>query len=185
MLKAISDALYRLSTGWVTLAGLTVFLLFTALVLPAQSRQTGGATGDVSSPDTSFFYSPDDLYSMAEAYGPEGRAAYVRARLTFDVVWPLVYFWFLGTALSFVFGRATSPDSPWRYANLAPLFGLIFDYLENVATSVVMARYPHPSPLFATMAPLFTATKWVFVGGSFALLVIGLILWVVRRLKER
>jgi hypothetical protein len=184
MLRKLSDAVYRISTGPVTLAGLVVFLLFTALVLPAQSREAEAVSGGAPSPDTSLFYSPADLYGMAEAYGEAGRAAYVRARMTFDVVWPLVYLFFLATSISYVWARAVPPGSPWRLANLAPLFGVLFDLLENIATSVVMLRYPAPCPLFATLAPFFTLTKWLFVGGSLVLLVIGLALWIVNRVRR-
>ena len=74
----------------VALLALVVFLLFTALVLPAQSAQAEAQFAGVGSPDTSFWYTPDDLYRMAEAYGAQGRPAYNRARFTFDIAWPLV-----------------------------------------------------------------------------------------------
>lgn len=60
MLKRVSEGLHRLSTGWVTLGALGMFLLFAVLVLPSQSATAPG----VGSPDTSFFYTPDDLYRM-------------------------------------------------------------------------------------------------------------------------
>ena len=173
MLKQISDRLYRISTGWVTLAALIVFVLFTALVLPGQSAQEGSEADDVGSPDLSLWYAPADLYRMAEAYGPEGRQAYIRARFTFDVAWPLVYGAFLVTAISWLYARAFAPGSSWRWANLAPLLGVLFDFAENLATSLVMARYPARTPGIDVVAPVFTLVKWVLVGGSFVLLVVG------------
>lgn len=50
---------------------------------------------------------------------------------------------------------------------------MAFDYLENASTSLVMFGYPHPTPVVAAVAPGFTLIKWTLVGGSFALLVIG------------
>jgi hypothetical protein len=88
------------SAGWVALAGLIIFLLFSALALPRQATSAGKETGGSDSPDTSFFYSPSDLYGMAEAYGQRGREACVRARLTFDLIWPLVYSLFLATSIN-------------------------------------------------------------------------------------
>jgi membrane protein implicated in regulation of membrane protease activity len=65
------------------------------------------------------------------------------------------------------------------------VLGALLDYLENVATSLVMARYPLRTPVIDALAPVFTLVKWVFVGGSFALLLIGagaaLWRWVRRR----
>jgi hypothetical protein len=110
---------------------------------------------------------------MAEAYGTQGRAAYVRARFTFDLIWPLVYGAFLTTALSWVYARAVESDSSWRLANLAPLVGVLLDYLENLSTSLVMLRYPGRTPVIDTLAPVLTLVKWLFVGGSFVLLLFG------------
>jgi hypothetical protein len=166
----LSNWLYRASSGWLTLAALVIFLLFTALALPAQSARS---ETDAGSPDTSLFYSPADLYAMAEAYGPDGRQDYITARFTFDLVWPLVYLFFLATAISWLFARSVSAENIWRRANLAPLLGALFDYLENVSTALVMGRYPAHTPVVDLLAPAFTFVKWVFVGGSFVLLLAG------------
>jgi hypothetical protein len=183
LLQRISAWLRRVSTGWVALSALVVFLLFTALVLPGQSAIAEQVAGDAGSPDTSFTYSADELYRMAEAYGAEGRSAYIRARFTFDLVWPLVYAGFLVTVISWVYGRALQPDSWWQLANLVPLAGALFDYLENVSTSLVMGRYPDQLTVVATLASVFTSLKWIFLGGSFALLLAGLVIAAWRRFK--
>lgn len=185
MAKRASDWLYRTSTTRVSLAALIVFVLFSALVLPAQSAQAHRDSSGAGSPDTSFAYSPARLYEMAEAYGQAGRQAYVRARFTFDLVFPLVYTFFLASAASWLLGHAFPLNSVWRLANLAPLLGCTFDYLENVSTSLVMLRYPVRTPLVDLLAPAFTLAKWVFVGGSFALLALGACVMAYRRLQKR
>jgi hypothetical protein len=181
----ISTWLHHVSTGWVALVALILFALFIALVLPAQAEQAAAESGDAGSPDSSLFYTPADLYAMAEAYGEEGRAAYVRARFTFDLIWPLVYTLFLTTSLSWLYERAFPPSSPWQYANLAPVLGALLDYLENGAASLVMLRYPARTPVVDLLAPLFTLLKWTFVGGSFVLLALGLVVALWRWFKER
>lgn len=179
-----SQWLYKISTGWVALAGLVIFLLFTALVLPGQSAQAEAVSGEAGSPDMSFFYSPQSLYEMAEAYGEQGRSAYIRARFTFDLIWPLVYTLFLSTAISWVYARAFAPESRWRWANLAPLLGMVFDYLENISTSLVMYRYPASTDLIAGLAPIFTSIKWIFVNGSFVLLSLGVVIAIWRWVRK-
>jgi hypothetical protein len=189
MARRLSNWLIRVSRGWVALAALILFLLFTATVLPQQATKAEQETGSSESPDTSFFYSPSDLYQIADSYGEQGREAYVRARFTFDLVWPLVYALFLATALSWVFGRALAADSRWQLANLAPLLGALFDYLENLSTSLVMLRYPAQTPVVDLLASLFTALKWSFLGASFALLFGGIVVgawrWIARRVASR
>ena len=183
MIKRASDALHRISTGWVTLLCLAVFLLFMALVLPSQSASSTDTEG-VGSPDTSFFYTPDDLYRMADAYGEEGRAAYVRARATFDVIWPVVYTAFLATGISWFARRAFAPGTLWQRANLVPVLGMLLDYLEGVAASIVMLRFPARTAVIDVLAPLFTMAKWLFVGGSFVLLVLVTVVALARISKR-
>jgi len=172
MLKNISNKLQKASKGWLALMALVGFLLFTALVLPQQSERADLETGDAGSPDTTFFYSSDDLYSFAEAYGEEGRAAYVRARGSFDVVWPLVYTIFLVTGISWLSTQVFSSHSRWHLLNLVPVLAMLFDFLENGCTSMVMLRYPQLSPLAAGLAPPVSMIKWALVMGSFVLLLV-------------
>ncbi len=185
MWKWLSSGLYWVSTGWVALVALVIFLLFSALVLPVQSSQAKATSGEAGSPDMSFFYSAGDLYRMAEAYGSQGRAAYVRARFTFDVTWPVVYTLFLSTAISWVYARAFPPASRWRLANLSPVLGALFDYLENLSTSLVMLRYPAQTAVVDRLAPVFTLIKWMFVSGSFVLLLVGIVLGLWRWRQQR
>jgi hypothetical protein len=179
MLGRISGWLYQVTNGWIALVALVVFVLFSVLVLPRQSTQTTGEAADAGSPDLALWYSPGALYNMAEAYGEQGRKAYVQARFTFDLVWPLVYGAFLTTAISWLYARAFAPHSRWRLANLAPPIGVVLDYLENLSTSIVMLRYPSRTPVLDLLAPAFTAVKWLFVGASFVLLLVGIVaaLW--------
>lgn len=177
-MKKLSSWIQRISTGKLTLICLLGFILFTILVLPDQAAKAEIYSSGIGSPDTSLFYTADQLYEFASAYGAEGRAAYIRARFTFDVVWPLVYLAFLSTSISWVF-----KPTHWQQLNLLPLFGVLFDFLENISAALVMARYPQPTPLIPHLAGLFTFIKWVFVGGSFLALVAGLILFAWRRIK--
>jgi len=173
MLK-ISNWLKRVSTGWVTLLGLVIFIAFMVLVLPGQATNTAS---DEKTPDLSFMYSVTELYEMAESYGEQGRVDYVKARFTFDLVWPIVYTFFLVTAISWLFGKTTSAASIWQRANLFPILAMALDYLENISTSIVMVRFPVQTPIIDMLATVFTPLKWIFVGASFVLLLIGLVLF--------
>ena len=95
----------------------------------------------------------------------------------------MVYALFLTTAVSWIYGRAFPPGSPWRLANLLPLLAALFDYLENVATSIVMLRYPQPTALIDVLAPVFTVVKWSLLGLSFVLLFGGLVVALWQRLR--
>jgi len=185
MLIKLSANFRRLSSGWVTLLGLLIFVVFSITVLPSQSAQADRSTGQTGIPDLSFYYSVEQLYEMAEGYGAEGRSAYIRARFTFDLIWPLVYGFFLVTSMSWLSGKVLQEGSRWEMANLLPLAGVLFDYLENISTSLVMLRYPQDTWLAANLAGFFTALKWVSIGASFVFLVIFLVRAIWKRLKKR
>lgn len=185
MLKRVSNFLYSVSGGWAALGGLAVFVMFMVFVLPDQAQKAERYSADAGSPDTSFFYTSADLYRMAEAYGAEGRAAYIRARFTFDLVFPLAYLVFLVTTISWSLKRGLAEGSRWRLLNLFPLAGVVFDYLENISAALVMGRYPDPTPFVDILTPVFTATKWIFVNGSFVILVIGLLSAAWRWMRRR
>lgn len=172
-LERLSSWLYRITSGYITIAVTLLFILFMALVLPHMAGRLTALTGVTVSPDTSFLYTAEALYAMAEAYGAEGRAYYIYSRFTFDVVWPVVYLLFFTFIITFFFRHLPS-SSPWRAANLLPLAGALFDVLENSAASLVMFRYPLPTPVIAQLAPVFTFFKWTLIGLCFIALLIGL-----------
>lgn len=161
--------------GWMALAAVALFTLFTAMVLPSQAEAGAFYTVRYPAPDTSLWYSPGDLYAAAEAWGQDGRAAYVRARVTFDVIWPMVYGTLLLTTLAWVWARGTVSGSRWRVVALLPVVAVALDYAENICTATVMARYPARTPVLAELAPIFTAGKWLTLSAGFLLLGIGVV----------
>ena len=169
-----SDWISKKSTSLVTVSMLMLFLVFTATILPIQSEQAKTQSGDTS-PDMSFFLTVKELYKIAESYGENGRIAYVRARFTFDLVWPIVYTVFLASGISWLYSRSFVKNPIVQRANLVPVIGMVLDYFENITASTVMLRYPERTPIVDTATVIVTPLKWVFVGGSFLVLFLGLI----------
>jgi hypothetical protein len=153
--------------------------------MPEQANKMKLAVGDSPSPDLSLWYSSAELYQMAEAYGETGRATYVKTRYSFDLLWPLVYTAFLLTSLSWLFSGLFKKEEVYQRVNLLPLAALILDYLENLATSVVMLRYPSKTVFIDQIAPLFTLLKWLTLSASFLALAFGLILFLWRKFKPQ
>lgn len=182
MWKRLSNWFYKFSTGWVTAAAVLVFILFSVLVLPGQSSSEDRGE-ELGSPDLSMYYPAEELYRMAEGYGEDGRAAYIQARFTFDLVWPMVYTFFLVATLSWIYQRVLLPGNPWRVINLLPVWGMLADYLENISTSIVMWRYPQVTPVIDWMAGFITAAKWLLISASFLALILGMVLIVWRFIR--
>ena len=184
-MKKLSAWLYRISKGWVALFAVAIFFLFMFTVLPDQAAKAEAYAQGAGSPDTSFFYRPEALFEIAEAYGQEGREAYVRARFTFDLAFPLVYGGFLAFTISWFLGKSLAEDSRWRLFNLTPVLGVIFDLLENIAASLVIGLYPQRLAAVAWLASVFTLVKWIFVYGSFVVLLAAIVVWLVKMVKRQ
>jgi len=184
-LKKLSTFFYSVSTGWVALLGVIVFMVFSVLVLPVESARAEAFSQGMGGPDTSFFYNGKTLLQMAEVYGDAGRAAFLQARWGFDLAFPLIFTFFFLTSASFVYRKAFARSGQLPLVNLIPLLGFVFDLAENTATSVVMAAYPRSGTWGQFLAPVFTPLKWIFVSGSMVLLGIGLLLWLKNSINLR
>lgn len=180
MLKMISEKAYQWSNWKTIMLSTILFFGFLLFVLPEMSERSKLVTGTGLSPDTLFFYTPQKLYEIAEVYGEEGRSYYIKTRFSFDIVWPIAYFFFLITTSS-----AVLRSFKWKHLNLAPFFGMLFDYFENISASIVMLRYPQPTVFVANIAPFFTSLKWLFIYFSFAVLAIGSVVILWRKLSNR
>ncbi len=179
-IKQISTWLLKISSTRLMIASLALMIGFMVFVLPDQARKSAMETGSERSPDTSFYYTPDDLYQMAEEYGETGRKAYIHARWTFDLVFPLVYTSFLAIGISWFIQRLPGWGEIWKWANLVPLLGGIIDLLENTAASLAFSTFPNRLHAALVSASVLTPIKWVLVSASFIPYFLFGVAWLVR-----
>ncbi|KAF0092495.1 MAG: hypothetical protein FD141_679 [Fusobacteria bacterium] len=183
VLTTLSKWFTKKTTLLVFIVATLIFTGFIIWVLPGVSANTKEITGSSLSPDTSFFYTVEKLYQIAEVYGETGRQYYINSRFTFDVVWPIVYGFFLVSALSLTFKKPIAGKSFYVF-NLLPLFGIGFDFSENITVAYVMFRYPQTT-FVAYLAPYFTLIKWLFIYLAFGFLIIGVIIKVFQIVQRR
>ncbi len=176
MFKNLSEKFLTISSKKLTILAAILFLAFTMLFLPGQNAIAETYSAGAGSPDTFLFYTPTDLYQMAETYGSEGRTAYIHARWTFDLSFPIIYTFFLIVSISWFEKQVLKEDSELRTGNILPLLAMLFDLLENVSTSLVFSSYPDYLSFVSMLAPFFTLMKWICLGASFIFLFI-LVFW--------
>lgn len=173
--------LSRLDRGWLVAAGAVLFILFLVVVLPGQAQRAQAYTGGVGSPDTDLLATPAELYRYAEAYGVEGRRQYIRARWTFDVLFPLAYGLFFFSAINFSLRRLwPGRQVIARLALLAPA-AVLADLGENTLATALMALYPERSIPLALGLAATSALKWLLVFSSMGLALAGLLALPVTR----
>ncbi|MGV8026992.1 MAG: hypothetical protein AB2L18_10585 [Anaerolineaceae bacterium] len=185
MLQNKSEQVIKFSKKSVAIVGFIFFLAFSILFLPGQTKLTETYSAGLGSPDTFLFYTPADLYHMAETYGAAGRIAYIKARLTFDIAFPILYTFFLVTSISWFESRVLERGNEFRTANMLPFFAMLFDLLENACTAFVFSSYPTYIPFISMLAPFFTMLKWICVGSSFLFLIIVMVWYLLHWIRGR
>ena len=184
ILKKISSFFYQHIHWKLLVLAIALMVLFIAFVLPREAERSRIFTKSSASADTSLFYTSARLYEIAQEYSPEGISYYIRSRYTFDIAWPIVYMFFLLTALTITF-RFLSMNNNFRLLHLFALAAMLFDFIENGLVSIVFYRYPARTPVIAELTPFFTLFKWICIGASFLLLFIGLLWLLIRKISTR
>jgi hypothetical protein len=156
---------------WVSWA---IFLVFMVWILPSVAAANANA-GLTESIDTNFSFNPELIRDIIISYGADGRQFYLVQRWTFDAVYPLAY----GLPLSFsLWGLLfTSKYQRWSWLGMG---AALFDYLENIAFSLIMLGYPS-LPLWAiTFAVGLSMIKWILLGSSFLMVMVLSVLKLIR-----
>jgi len=178
-----------LASPWLFAASIAVFAVFMAFVLPGQAAEADAASAGVPSFDTSLFYTPAQALDRAAAHTPEARFAYIAARWSFDLAFPLVYGLFALAGWAFGLARLGPRMAARPGLALVALLGAAFDFAENIAATVIMASVPARPLGWGIAASIATPVKWLFVvvgiGGAIALPVAAGIRGLVRRRRGK
>lgn len=175
-------ALFQRLSSARPLAVLTLlYILFPAIVLPPIEAQLKGFSGGFGPIDLKFTYTPAEVFQMVEAYGEAGRAYYRSIEMTVDILYPLAYTLFFGALITAILRRAfPNNQMVQRLALLTPLCFLL-DMAENVGIITMLNQYPTLSELIAQITSLFTTAKWVAFGAIILTVLVGLLVWAMRR----
>jgi hypothetical protein len=158
-----------------------IFVLFTATILPYEAAR-GVSVGLTESIDTSFLYSPADLFSIIGNYSHEVRLAYVYQRFTFDLIWPLVYGLFIYVTTKYLLSKV---NRKYNLLIIFPISAVIFDFLENISVSILMLIYPIELNIVALFASLYTALKWITLSYSFIQIIILIGVVTINKIKKK
>lgn len=183
MIKKFSTQIQRLSTGRNFLILLAIFIgmnLFLALS-PSSPIMTMMAHSGGSMLDMEFNYSPERAYQVLGSYGADGRAFYANTFVVIDFFTPILMNLFLAMTISLLFRRAFSPESNLQVLNVLPFFAMLGDYLENLGIVLMIRAYPARVDALARFAAFSTDIKFVFTIASGICILLGLVVWFVRR----
>jgi len=166
------------------LISLLVFMFFIIYVLPLEMKSSI-EMGLLNMPDTKLFYTRNELYQIAESYSLVGRSYYIQRRFTFDIMWPLSYMSFIFTSCGYLLRKLKLEETLlFKSLNLI-LLGVLFDFLENIFVSIVMALYPVKALGIDVMAGVFTLFKWIFIIFSFVGFIVLIALFIFKKIRVK
>ena len=131
----------------------------------------------------SFFATPEKVFGMIERYGEFNRPFYRNVEMTVDIIYPIVYLFFFGLLISWLFQRGFASTSPMRKLNLAPLGAWFFDLLENIVIVSLLSVFPSKPTALAWILMVISTVKWFFAGASVLLILVGLVMAIKNKFK--
>ena len=176
MINKVSQKFYGLAKGWLIFVLFLLDSFFSGFLLPLIQGMMQGGKGGVQPLDLMLFATPEKIFGMIERYGEFNRPFYRNVELTVDIVYPLVYLFFFGLLISWLFQRGFAPNSSMRKFNIMPLGAWFFDLLENVVIAILLSVFPSQPTALAWLLTLITTIKWFFAGASMLLILVGLVM---------
>lgn len=172
-MNSVSNFLNIVANWKTLLATFVIYLLFNVYFLKnAEEKINELAGSEIGVIDLTFGFDPQKTLDMVAKYGEAARSYYAKTEMTTDLIYPIVYAFFFGIALTLVFRSNTF--KPFERVNILPFFSLGFDYLENGNIVYLLKTFPEQCTLAATLCELFKLLKWLSFGAVLAIIVFGL-----------
>jgi hypothetical protein len=185
MFKNISERFYKWNKGWLIFILLLLDAFFSGFLLPLVQAMMQGDKGGVQPLDLMLFASPTKIFGMINEYGEYDRLFYRGVELTVDIVYPIVYLFFFGLLISWLFQRGFASTSPMRKFNIMPLGAWFFDLLENIVIVILLSVFPSQPTALAWILVLIGTVKWFFAGSSMLLILVGLVMATKNKFKTQ
>jgi hypothetical protein len=176
--------LVRISTGRTLLTLFILTFLFNIVIMPGIQWQMDLRSGGVEPLDLSYYYTAQEAFERIEAFG-EARPFYAMVELTADLLYPLVYGFFLSVLLVTLYRRGFAAGNRVQMVAFLPLLSTVFDYAENTSIAYMLLIYPAESPLVATWAGFFTLIKWFTLLLTIIAVLLGFVAYLVKGLRRR
>lgn len=140
--------------------------------------------GDVTMPDTRFFYSYNEILEVFNTLGSEGLGVWLLAH-SLDFIFPLTYSFAIAFAISMIVQKLYPEKTSFRRLNLIGLLGGVADYIENVLVASQALSYPNLSPQIIQLASIVTTLKWTIIMGGFGIVFVLLIALAISKALNR
>lgn len=158
-MKSLTAIFEKYSTKKSILILLVINLIFPTIIFPLFHGSPDNIPLDLQ-----FSYTPEKAYQLLAQFSAEDLKTYQIVELTVDVVYPLLYGFFL-SLLIFQFRK--------NYVlAIVPLLAILADLFENTGIVVLISSLPKQLNTVASITSIFSSLKWSLIVISILLIVI-------------
>ncbi len=136
---------------------------------------------DMVSIDEPDIHTPQEIHNILNDWGEQGRIQQVWFHSTWDIILPILYFFFIGFLISWFTKRGFKSESAFRKMSLVSLIAVV-DILENIALFILIFSFPSKYGFMGWIKTGLTLTKYFIFGPA---IVIALIIAVVFAIRNR
>lgn len=163
---------------WQVLLSLVLFILALLFLLPIMDT----AAGSIITPDADFWYNHIRLAEIKNLYTQTNISAYIKTRIAYDILWPLIYGIFMISTLGFM-TKSTYKSKLLTTLYLMPILAVLFDLLENTMCSLYFSNIAPSITVF--IAPISSAIKWILIFIVFTIQFVLLIIRLFQLIKKK
>ena len=158
-MKSLTAILEKYSTKKSILILLVINLIFPTIIFPLFHGSPDNIPLDLQ-----FSYTPEKAYQLLAQFSAEELKMYRILELTGDVIYPIVYGFFL-SLLIFKFRKNS-------LLVLIPLLAIVADLFENTGIVILISSLPKQLNTIASITSVFSTLKWSLIFISILLIVI-------------
>jgi len=159
----------------VFIPAMVVYVIMLLYTIPqVQQYAPGIKLFDLSPTGYSYAYAIE----LLGALGIEGRNLYLYQQLPMDFIYPGLFAVSCCLLLSWLFVKSLNSNSKMFYLCFVPAAAGLFDYLENIGIVRMLLSYPNVAESLVSITSYLTILKSAFTTTFFALLLLGVILFI-------
>lgn len=157
----VSFFFYNKTKVW--LIGLFLILIVLLFISLPLFEDILGISGDHISLDKPQLYSPDTIHEILTDWGEGGRLKQFWIHVTWDLLLPIFYFFFLGFLIAWLSKRGFKKEHPLQKLCLVSLVAVI-DLFENIFLFILIFIYPANVHLLGFIKTGLTLIKYYIFG---------------------
>jgi len=178
--------LRKYARGWIVLMMILITWALYGYMLTSSIPKVMGYAHEMKLLDMKpVGYTVEYARELFSALGETGRHAYLYEQIPVDMVYPLFFAISYSLLLTYLFGKGFRPEDWIQNLAVIPIFGGVFDYLENIGIIYHLQTYPQLSDSLIRLTSICSILKSVFTTIFFLLLFVGLLRVVLRRLGNK